>query len=494
MPLADVGAVPVATNLTDQQLAIAEAAEAGHPKIVAEALAGTGKTSTLVAIAARSRVPTLYLAFNKSVQIEADSKFPGWTTCVTAHGLAYQAIGKEYGHRLPGNPAASRMGARQMATIMKVKPALLDTGTINPTALVRMAQATVNVFLKTADEGIFPRHVPSRVYAHHSPNEVWEAIRPVANKIWADAQSKEGRFRFTHDHYLKMWQLGGPKLPFLRIMFDEAQDADPVISAIVDDQNHTQRLWVGDRNQAIYGWRGAIDSMSKVEGAVRLPLTQSWRFGEAIADQANLWLKMLGSKYFVVGNPALNSSVGDVEVPDAILCRGNGTALGWVLKFHEVGMPVCLAPGNKDAGKDIERFAWAAKDLMRGEGTDHPDLCGFQTWDQLVKYVEEEEDTADLKRMVGIVNRVGVSAVIDAVRGCVTKDKAAISVGTAHKAKGLEWPKVRIADDFTPPEPDEPGGPVEPDWEAMMLNYVTVTRAKERIQLGNLAEPELWTC
>jgi hypothetical protein len=234
--------------------------------------------------------------------------------------------------------------------------------------------------------------------------------------------------------------------------------------------------------------------MSKVTDAVRLALTQSWRFGPAIADEANKWLDLLGSPHQVIGNPALASSTGEVTIPRAILCRGNGTALGWVLKFHEQGLPVALAPGDKDAGKDIERFAWAAKDLMNGQGTDHPELVGFQTWTELVKYVDEEEDTDDLKRLVGIVNKVGVSAVIDAVRGCVTEDKARITVSTAHKAKGLEWSTVRVADDFVPPclkeGYDETKGP---DTEALMLNYVTVTRAKERIELGALAEPELWT-
>lgn len=490
MPLADVDAAPATTNrLTSQQQDICDAVTSGHPRVVAEALAGTGKTSTLVALAAmQPRRPGVYLAFNKSVQIEAEQRFPGWIHATTAHGYAYRAIGKQYGHRLPGNPAASRLGARQMASIMKVKPAMLDTGTINPAALVRMAQATVNVFLKSADSEILPVHIPARILAHHSPAEVSAAVVPVADKIWDDMNRLDGKFRFTHDSYLKIWQLTNPHLPFDYVMFDEAQDADPVISAVVNAQTSTQRIWVGDRHQAIYGWRGAIDSMSKVADAVRLPLTQSWRFGPAIADEANKWLQMLGARHLVEGNPALNSTVGDVEIPSAILCRGNGTALGWVLRFHEIGLPVCLAPGTKDAGKDISQFAWAAKSLMNGEGTDHPDLCAFQTWAQLVKYVEEEEDTADLKRMVNVINRVGVNGVIDAVKGCTTKERAAVTVGTAHKAKGLEWPTVRIADDFVPPEEDIE----EPDTEAMMLNYVTVTRAKERIQLGMLAEPELW--
>lgn len=489
MPLSDPGAVVLRNKPTGQQQAIIDAVRAGHPKVVAEALAGTGKTSTLVSLAAlQVRRPGIYLAFNKSVQIEAEERFPEWVHCTTAHGYAYRALGNQYGHRLPGNPAASRLGAKQMASIMKVRAAMLDTGTINPTALTRMAQATVNVFLKSADNEILARHVPARVLAHHSPDQVTASILPVANKIWADLQSIGGRFRFTHDCYLKMWQLTNPQLPFDYVMFDEAQDADPVISAVVNAQNSTQRMWVGDRHQAIYGWRGAVDAMSKIEGAVRLPLTQSWRFGEAIADEANKWLKLMGAQHFVQGNPRINSSVGDVEIPSAILCRGNGTALGWVLALHERNLPVCLTPGTKDAGKDISQFAWAAASLMKGEGTDHPDLCGFQNWEQLLKYVEEEEDTADLKRMVNIINRVGVGKVIDAVKGCVTKDKAIVSVGTGHKAKGLEYQTVRVADDFVPPEEDVD----EPDYEAMMLNYVTVTRAIERIQLGMLAEPELW--
>jgi hypothetical protein len=492
MPLTAPGAVAAPKfALTGEQQAILDASHDGHEKIVVEALAGTGKTSTLKALAASyARRPGVYLAFNSSVKLEAAGEFPEWVHVTTAHGLAYQAIGKQYGHRLPGNHAASRMGAQAMASRMKVRAAQLDSGTINPVALTRMAQATVNQFMKTADPEILPTHIPDRVLAHHSPAQVSAAIVPVADKIWADLQSKTGAFRFTHDAYLKMWQLGSPRLPWDYIMFDEAQDADPVISAVVAAQG-VQKHWVGDRNQAIYGWRGAVDAMSKVAGAVRLPLTQSWRFGQGIADLANDWLKMLGSQYMLQGNPNKVSGAGEVVEPHAVLCRGNGTALGWVLMFHAVGMPCAIAPGDKNAGKDIERFAWAAKDLMTGQGTDHPDLCGFQTWSELVKYVEEEEDTDDLKRLVGIINRVGISAVIDAVRGCVTKDKARVTVSTSHKAKGLQWPTVRIADDFAPPL-DEDDTDKGPDREAWMLNYVAVTRAEDTIQLGGLEDPSLW--
>lgn len=488
-------AVAASITLTGEQEAIVDSVLSGN-LTVAEALAGTGKTSTLVEIARRQvRRPGIYLAFNKSVQLEAERKFPDWIDVRTAHSVAYQAIGKRFGHRLPGNPAASRMGAQAMARIMKVKPAMLDSGTLNPVVVTRMAQATVTNFMKTADPELTSKHIPSRVYAHHAPNEIAQVVVPVARRIWEDLTSLNGKFRYTPDVYLKQWQLTSPVIPFDYIMFDEAQDADPVIASVVARQA-AQRVYVGDRNQAIYGWRGAIDAMSKIEGATRLPLTRSFRFGPAIAEAANAWLDQLGSTYRVVGHdpiPSVVRPLAEGEAPRAILCRGNGTALGWVLAFLSRNIPVAMAPGDKNAGKDIERFAWAAKDLMNGEGTDHPDLVGFTTWAELVKFVEEEEDTDDLKRMVGIINRVGVSAVIDAIRGLVTEDKAQVTVSTAHKAKGLEWSSVKVADDFVPPQPDENSGEMpEVDPADLMLAYVTVTRAKLHLDPGALGEPELW--
>lgn len=477
---------------TGEQAAIIEAAHTGQ-RVVAEALAGTGKTSTLVQVAAtQPRRHALYLAFNKSVQIEAESRFPDWVDCRTAHSVAFHAVGKPYADRLPGNSGQSRMSAQQMARVLKAKPAMLDTGTISPVHLTRMAQATVNAFIKTADPYVNEQHIPSRVMATHKPIDIAWHVLPLARKIWEDLQRTDGKFYFTHDVYLKLWQLTNPRLPVDYVMFDEAQDADPVIAHIVANQQ-MQQVYCGDRNQAIYGWRGAVDALSQIENAVRLPLTKSFRFGPAIAEAANEWLALLGSKLRVVGHDPIKSTIGPVEIPRAILCRGNGTALGWVLKFHEVGIKVALAPGDKDAGKDIARFAWAAKDLMNGNGTDHPELVGFQTWQQLVKFVEEEENTDDLKRMVGIINRVGVSGVIDAVKGLVLEHDAMVTVSTAHKAKGLEWESVRVADDFVPPREDETTGKMpEPDYDAMKLAYVTVTRAKMRLDPGALAEPQLW--
>jgi hypothetical protein len=480
--------MPSGFRPTAQQQDILSAFGEGK-NLVVEALAGTGKTSTLRAISGITpHRPGTYLAFNKAIVNAAQGTFPGRVEVTTAHSLAYRAIGHQYAHRLPGNGSV-RLSAQRMAGILKVKAAQLDTGTLNPVTVTRMAQATVANFIKSADLLIKPSHVPARVMQHHNPASVWGAVEPAANAIWADLQRMDGKFFFTHDVYLKLWAMTNPVIPGSYIMFDEAQDSDPVIAQVVARQG-SQVVYVGDRNQAIYGWRGAVDAMSKVTGAERMPLTKSFRFGPAIAEAANQWLDLLGSDLKVVGHDPIRSMVGPCESPRAILCRTNGTALGWVLAFQERGIKVALAPGDRSAGKDIERFAWAARDLMEGKGTDHPDLVGFQTWNELCTFVDEEEDTQDLKRLVGIINRIGYPSVIDAVRNLVREEDATVTVSTAHKAKGLEWDAVKVADDFTPPDPDDPDDGVDP--ADLMLAYVTVTRAKLHLDPGSLGEPELW--
>lgn len=491
MPLSAPGQARMKAGFqpTPEQADILDAMRDGK-RIVVEALAGTGKTTTLKAIAAQDPTrPGLYLAFNKAVAREAAGSMPGRVQVSTAHALAYQAVGKRYGNRLPGNPGSARMSAKRMASMMKVKPVQLEGATINPVTVTRIAQATVAAYIKSADTEIGQRHIPGRAMdlmgaAASAP------VLPIARRIWDDLTDVNGRFFFTHDVYLKLWALTNPVLPKSYIMFDEAQDADPVIASIVARQS-AQLVYVGDRNQAIYGWRGAVDALARVQDAVRLPLTRSFRFGPAIAEAANGWLELLGSDLRVVGHDPIQSTVGELDnrPPRAILCRTNGTALGWVLAFHQRQIPVALAPGDKTAGKDIERFAWAAKDLMNGEGTDHPELAGFTTWAEVVEYAEEEEDGADIKRLVGIINRIGVSGVIDAIRGLVPEEKATVTVSTAHQAKGLEWDVVKVADDFQPPA-DEADG-VDP--ADLMLAYVTVTRAKLHLDPGALGEPKLWT-
>lgn len=60
------------------------------------AVAGSGKTHTLVGIAEKLKPNrALYIAFNKAIALEAKLKFPHYVDCRTIHSLAYMYIIKD---------------------------------------------------------------------------------------------------------------------------------------------------------------------------------------------------------------------------------------------------------------------------------------------------------------------------------------------------------------------------------------------------------------
>ncbi|MFG2376940.1 UvrD-helicase domain-containing protein [Streptomyces sp. NPDC048504] len=134
------------------------------------------------------------------------------------------------------------------------------------------------------------------------------------------------------------------------MLLDEAQDTNPVLEEIFLTQD-AQRVCVGDPAQQIYEWRHAKDIMSGFPGQ-RLELTQSFRFGPAIAEVANRWLRAAAAATQLTGHAGGASALGQVEVPDAVLCRGNADALAEVLRLLEEGVSVALAGGRQAAAED----------------------------------------------------------------------------------------------------------------------------------------------
>jgi superfamily I DNA/RNA helicase len=121
-----------------------------------------------------------------------------------------------------------------------------------------------------------------------------------------------------------------------------------------------------------------------------------------------------------------------------------------------------------------------------------PALARFRGWDELLEEAEEGRDP-ELRFLVRVVAQYGRALpglVADLRRRAVALPEAADRVlATAHKAKGLEWPEVRLAPDFPTlgeldgPDPD--GAPrltaEERDQELHLL-YVAATRARRRLE------------
>ncbi len=420
---------------------------------------------------------------HNSIADDAKASFPAAVNCVTAHALAYRAIGHRYKERLNG----PRVPAGQAARILGIHYSVtIDDKVFQPAQLARLANETVARFCHSADEEPASWHVPV-VTGLEQPEQrraVEESVYPLAVKVWEDVRQVKGQLRFTHDCYLKLFGLSKPQLPYDYILYDEAQDANAVTLRIVRDQDDAQIVAVGDPSQAIYGWRGASDSLGQFDAKHRLHLSQSFRFGPAIAAEANKWLDLLDAELRVEGFARVNSTVGPLAVADAVLCRTNAGAIGQVMAAIAAGQRAALVGG----GDDMRRLAEAAVDLKAGRGTSHPELFAFRTWAEVQDHAENDPGGSDLKVFVNLVDKHGPDVIIDTLSR-LTRDesRADVVISTAHKAKGREWRSVQIATDFREPKETEDGKQGQIQRPEMMLSYVAVTRAKLALDPAGVA-------
>lgn len=470
---------------TSEQLAALELFRSGDSMVV-DAGAGTGKTSTLRLLAYATQRRGHYLAYNRSIADDVGRRLPDRCSASTVHSFAMRQVGQAYRHRING----PRMASREIAQRLKIervtvpvpgKAKVLEDGFLGSLAMKAIAR-----FCQTADELPDASHVPwiegidwpdaQGQKIGKNNDMVARMLEPALRKAWADLMSPTGQLPFKHEHYLKLWALSGPRLEFDYIMLDEAQDANPVIAQVLDAQDHAQRVLVGDGAQAIYEFTGAVNAMESFELDHRRQLTQSFRFGPAIADRANLLLGKLGAPLRLSGLPSIDSQVGytGTEV-DAILTRTNARAVREVLDAMRQGRVPFLVGG----GVEVVRFARAAEQLATEHWTAHPDLACFTSWEEVVAYVEEDPQGSELKLMVEIVEEFGVATIVEALATMANEADADVTVTTAHKSKGREWPRVRIADDFAG---------MQPTLGEMRLQYVAVTRAERAVDDHALAK------
>lgn len=454
-----------------------------------QAGAGTGKTSTLILAAqSRPRARGQYVAFNRAIVMESKSKMPHGVAANTAHSLAFRAVGRNYAHRLEGR----RMRSQELANRLGTEAVWFDVGDgvrkgLQPGYLASLALRSVTRFCQTADPEPAHDHVPyvngidmptadgRRGMANN--NALRQMLLPAVRKAWADLSDPQGDLPFKHEHYLKAWQLSGPRIGADYILFDEAQDANPVMLDAVSQQEHAQLVFVGDSQQQIYEFTGAVDALDNVPAADRAFLTQSFRFGPAIAEAANGCLARLGAELRLRGLPDREGRVGDLTgVPDAILTRTNATAIRQVLVNHAAGRPVHLV-GD---GSEVLSFARAAEELRRSGYTTHPDLACFDSWPEVMDYTRNDPQGSELRLLVDLVEEFGTPTIEDALGRVVPEMPGVVVVSTAHKAKGREWGRVRLAEDFA--EPGEEHGRFDPG--EMRLLYVAVTRARDELDPG----------
>lgn len=461
------------TTLTTEQAEAAKPISAGLScRIIAPA--GSGKTFSLLAGSRRRSGNGLNLSFNKAIADSASKKFATNITCRTGHSLAFQHVGKFYSRRLK-----KLTGATLAQNFDIGQTSIFGTPAFKGYNILE----TIRRFCYSNDLEIQPKHAPKLQI--NGNEELQDKLRAnlshFAAKVFEEMSSRSSNLPITHDFYLKKWAMEAKPLPYDFIIFDEAQDANPVMVDLIIKQK-CQQVFAGDPFQQIYSWRGAVNALQTLPYDA-FYLTKSFRFGQAIADVAT---KIIHSYLHpghrmpaIKGNDDIESQVITTThpYPDCIICRTNKTAIAEVIKHLDQNLKVFLMGGGEQMTKLINGICA----LQKGERAYHQDLMLFEDYDDLLEYASSPMG-GDLAVVIKLIDSYGQGALNNALSSTTTtEEQADITITTCHKAKGLEWPVVRLANDFKYPVESEKMIPSE---EANLL-YVAATRALNVLDISN---------
>ncbi|CAG9180347.1 ATP-dependent DNA helicase Rep [Cupriavidus laharis] len=470
---------------TQEQTEAVGAVAAGGPLKV-KAYAGAGKTTFLrMASEARPRARGLYLAFNKDIAQEAQRKFPANTRCRTVHSLAFGSTSQEITRKLnyPVEPAHS-MAMRYGLGPLKLPTTIGKTVELTTGKLGRMVMDGVARFCSSAQAEPQAWHIPvDPLIDEELAEALREELLPHVQTLWRESIDPRGVAAVSHATYVKLWQLSRPRIPADFILFDEAQDADGLMLSVLRGQS-SQVVYVGDPYQQIYEWRGAVNAMDHIRAPMK-GLTESFRFGNAIAKLASRMLCLMDEDVPVRGQAALPSRVirhaapGEIR-PNAILCRKNTTLLATVAEGLQRGDRVAA----RTKKEELVAFIDGAERLRAGQRTHYPAaLSLFENWRDVQEYAESFAGR-DLQPLVKLIDEQGPAYLRQLLAAIAPEEQADYVVSTVHRAKGLEWPTVTLADDFRFRREDDGRETLAADEKRLL--YVALTRAQHTLDISRI--------
>ncbi len=494
-----------------EQMVVMDAVAAADKEVLAiNALAGTGKTTTLTLLA---KGPLLnskiqYITFNARAAADGRRRFGQNTTASTAHSHAWRSF-------YPGTTKTMSevFGPRLVQTSLfgEMAQAAADDSRLRRsfTAVVRALHLeragwragispllqVLDEFMKSSELRICRSNIPTAIvtlaFRMHAMEQL-DVLVSEAQKLWDRQIDATSTLPIPHGLYLKLSSLSPQPFNADVVLFDEAQDASAPMLAIIEAHvaNGGRLIMVGDKHQHIYAWAGALNAIDAIaekytERSLILPLCQSYRFGQDIADAGNIFLEAMGADYQLVGLGPQGRATehGDTKT---ILFRSNVKMIMEILatqkkdptkKTHVVG-------GTKEMVSALNDLS----NLYSGKIPKGGELAGFADWSELKSFAETPLD-ASYSPLVNLVERLrgSVGGIIAGLRKNETRpEKADIILSTVHKAKGAQWGSVKLSEEFqnvwdttkivdaktqveyfTLPEPEE-----------LALQYVAATRAE----------------
>lgn len=469
---------------------IFSAVEGSSSNLIIDAVAGSGKSTTLVEIAKRANTPGISLAFNKRIAEELNTKLDS-SSLVSA--MTLNALGHRAWTAAIGRPRLT-LDTNKLISLAKDIEGIAADEFMEVVNLAKFARSSglvpkgsKGLFHSLLDDTDMTWEMISLHYDVDTFN--FDAARALLRL--SIERSYDGYIDFDDQIYMSTL-FGGRFNEYQLILVDETQDLSPLQHQMLKRLSRpTSRLIaVGDPFQSIYGFRGAMDgSMGELQQAFSmtpLPLSVCYRCGKNIVREAQRIVPHIES---FDGSPEgsvqrLPSwSISDFPPGSAVICRNNAPlfaiAMALLADHRPVnfvgrdivgGLSKIIDKITKKVNMGIQQFLvslehWATNEIAlkpRREG------IVLDKQESLIALADGVRDTEELKSVLSKLQ---------------SSSPSAIHVSSIHRAKGLEWSTVYFLDEWRIPSKY-----AIQDWQVTQENncrYIAVTRAKSSLNYIN---------
>jgi len=507
---------------SEYQSRIFEWVQRGRGNGFVEAVAGSGKTSTIVHCATLLRSPALFLAFNKHIAKELSARLRSTPVDVkTIHALGMKALRDDLGRKVDVKSDKMREVIKaSLATLVahgqvgdlvvedqhleKMRKEKLDRHRGTLAALVDLVDKARIELSDLSFQEDFDRIMATYAVDLHS------AVLPYARELGRLAidmgvrmYQDNGVIDFTDMIWLPAKLKLRPKR-YAFVFVDEAQDLSraQLELALSACGPGGRMLFVGDPRQAIYGFAGAdTRSVEKIIDRVTpevMPLSVCYRCDRKIVALAKVLVPQIetrpGAGAGDVRNAPRSRALREMRDGDLVLCRTTAPLVSACFALIRSGISAAVR------GRDIGKSLVAVVDqVSRRRGYSYSDFRGhLGDWmvQALEKIAAEDASPAREDALMQSVNDRYQSILvvweaaqdlettqdlIHTIEDLFAVDDPAVSLSTIHRAKGLEADRVFVLRRDLMPHPM--AKTEEARKQEANLEYVCYTRAKHELVL-----------
>lgn len=471
---------------SEYQTSIFAFVSSGSGNAIVEAVAGSGKSTTIIEAMKLVQGASIFLAFNKAIADDLKSK---GVNARTFHSLCFGAVLRATGANQPDPDKLKKLlrEARDDKSITDYDHKVYGSFAMR---LVGLAKQVGMGFLT---QDTFDAWLAICMHHDIEPEtdgaDIGKGIEIAQQLLHWSNQDK--RVDFDDMLYIAVRdRLNLPKFDF--VFVDEAQDTNMIQREILRMimRPNSRMVAVGDPAQAIYGFRGAdsqsLDLIASEFRARTLPLSITYRCAKSIVRYAQQWVTHIEALDTApegqVNHLQGDWSPHDFAPNDLVVCRKTAPLISLAFKCIRFNVPAQVI--GRDIGQGLKNLINKMNPrnlddlVVKLEIYQERELAKARKEDDERKAEQITDKVGSLLFLIEVLredrrNLQGLEAGID----YLFKDKAnSVKLSTIHKAKGLESETVWWLNRSECPsrwarQPHQ-------QQEELNLCYVAATRAK----------------